>query len=96
MLSFLEKCKIVEGIDGMLSPFSAALLDALSMFQVSKSVTGNILEFGCYKGKTTMAFGLTLLDSEKIYLVDSIEYLESKSFELNNVKFEFSRQCHVK
>jgi len=80
---------LVSRIDGMLSPFSAALIDALSRFQSESHITGNALEFGSYKGKTAMVLGLNLTPDERLFLIDSVDYLERDIFVENEVRFEF-------
>ena len=37
------------------------VIDALLMFQKEMKISGNLLEIGCYKGKTAVILGLNLV-----------------------------------
>jgi hypothetical protein len=71
----------------MLSDFSIAVVDSLLQLQDEEGMSGNLLELGCYKGKTALLLGLHLSDGEYVDLVDIYDQLERKILEDNNIKF---------
>ena len=87
MKDFTEKIKKISLVDGMLSDFSIAVVDSLLQFQGEEGVSGNLLELGCYKGKTALLLGLHLSDGEYVDLVDIYDQLERKILEENNIQF---------
>lgn len=87
--NFDEKFQTVQLLDGMLSQFSATVIDTLLMYQQNEAIHGDMLEFGCYKGKTALLLGLSLEKNQKILLIDSVDTLNKEVFYSNNVNFEF-------
>lgn len=69
-MSFQEKMCEIEKIEGMLTPFSAAVMDCLLDLQTEIEVKGNIFEFGCYKGKTASLLSSYIRESEILNLID--------------------------
>src|SRR3954469_17223204 len=68
--SFQKTADAASKIDGMLSPFSMAMMDMLLSFQERLGASGNILEIGTYKGKSAVILGNRLRDGERLTLVD--------------------------
>lgn len=68
-----------HGIEGMFSDFSMAVIDSLLSVQKTYRVTGSILEFGVYKGRSAALMGRQLAPSERLVLVDIADYLDRKA-----------------
>jgi cephalosporin hydroxylase len=64
-----------ERIDGMLSPFSMAVMDSILSFQIAFG-RGHIVEFGTYKGRSAAILAHHVQTDEKLILVDIADYLE--------------------
>ncbi len=87
MREFNRKLDQISLVDGMLSEFSSAVLDSLLYLQSEEEIKGNLLELGCYKGKTALLLGLHLRKGERIDLVDIYDQLDRKILEENNIQF---------
>jgi predicted O-methyltransferase YrrM len=73
---FAEARNAAQAIEGMFSDFSMAVVDSLLSFQDASGVGGNMLEFGVYKGRSAALLGRHLAASERLLLVDIIDYLD--------------------
>ena len=57
-------------IEGMMSPFSMQVMDALLAHQEALGVTGHLLEFGVYKGRSAYLVSAHVREQERFILVD--------------------------
>ncbi|WP_237358096.1 hypothetical protein [Rhizobium phaseoli] len=76
---FLSSRIVADQIDGMLSPFSMAAMDSLLSLQASNpEISGDIVEFGTYKGRSAAIIAPRVRPAEKFVLVDVADYLWKK------------------
>jgi predicted O-methyltransferase YrrM len=75
-LEFQKSTNAVQRIEGMLSPFSIAVMDMMLSFQESLPAKGDILEIGTYKGKSAALLGRHLRNQERLVLVDILDNLD--------------------
>lgn len=81
---------VADQIDGMLSPFSMAAMDSLLSLQASNpEISGNVVEFGTYKGRSAAIIAPRVRPSKKFVLVDVAEYLEVEKIRAINASMEF-------
>jgi hypothetical protein len=83
---FKTTFQAVERIEGMLSPFSLAVMDMLLSLQVAN---GDLLEIGTYRGKCAALLGAHLRPGETLTLVDIENYLDPASIEPFKAKTNF-------
>src|SRR5262245_46867818 len=81
----------VTPIEGMLSEFSIALMDALLDEQARRGVPGNMIEFGVYKGRSAGVLASHAKPGERLILVDIDDHLDRARLNTINPKFEFIR-----
>lgn len=78
-----------ENFEGMLSPFSTAVMDSILSFQLENNIFGNQLEMGVYKGKSASVMCHYALDNETVWLMDINDQLNrDKLIRITN-KFNF-------
>lgn len=81
---------VADQIDGILSLFSMAAMDSLLSLQATNpEVSGNIVEFGTYKGRSAAIIAPRVRPSEKFVLVDVAEYLQVEKIRAINANMEF-------
>ena len=88
-VGFQESADAVQRIEGMLSPFSIAVMDMMLSFQESLPAKGDILEIGTYKGKSAALLGRHLRDGEQLVLVDIADHLDPAAIEPFKGKTDF-------
>lgn len=72
-----ETAKTVAGdFDGMMQDLSIALFQAFMSFQKVNGITGDMIEYGVYRGKSASVLMNNLNDGETMYLVDIADYPE--------------------
>lgn len=87
---FLSSRMVADQIEGMLSPFSMAAMDSLLSLQASNpEISGDIVEFGTYKGRSAAIIAPRVSPSEKFVLVDVANYLEVEKIRAINPGMEF-------
>ncbi|MBY5330579.1 class I SAM-dependent methyltransferase [Rhizobium leguminosarum] len=87
---FLSSRVVADQIDGMLSPFSMAAMDSLLSLQTTNpEISGNVVEFGTYKGRSAAIIAPRVRPSEKFVLVDIADYLEVEKIRAINPAMEF-------
>jgi len=65
---FLESKAIADNVEGMLSPFSMAVMDSVLSFQAARGVKGDIVELGVYRGKSATILSGRLSVGEQLHL----------------------------
>jgi predicted O-methyltransferase YrrM len=78
---FAESKKLAEDIEGMMSPFSMAVVDSLLAFQQVRGITGDVLEMGVYHGKSAAILGRRMSSNETLHLYDIADYFDRKNLE---------------
>jgi len=78
-----------SGIEGMLSPFSMALLDCVLSFQEENRITGNIVELGVFRGKSAAILAGHIQAPERLVLVDPVDQVDRKPLATVLPGFEF-------
>lgn len=68
--------RTAESIEGMLSEFSMNVMDTLLSFQVSQGVTGALIEFGVFRGRSASVIATSAQAQERLILVDTWDYIE--------------------
>ncbi|WP_205934924.1 class I SAM-dependent methyltransferase [Rhizobium leguminosarum] len=87
---FLSSRIVADQIDGMLSPFSMAAMDSLLSLQTTNpEISGNVVEFGTYKGRSAAIIAPRVRPSEKFVLVDVADYLEVEKIRAISPAMEF-------
>lgn len=71
---FLASRQRSEQITGMLSPFSMAVMDSLLAYQREGGITGDMVEFGVFRGKSAAILAARLTKSETLHLYDVENY----------------------
>ena len=56
--------------DGMMQPLSIALFEGFLQFQAEQNITGDMIEFGVYRGKSASVIMGHLNEGEEVFLVD--------------------------
>ena len=79
--------RTAECIEGMLSPFSMAVMDSLLEFQERKQIEGNIIEIGVFHGKSAAILAGRMAQSERLILVDIAAYLERDKIPRSDIEF---------
>lgn len=76
---YYKKCRKIEG---WFDPVDALIFKILSDYQISKSITGDILEIGVYKGKSAVFLGKLLQTRETFFAAD---LFDSTAENLSNI-----------
>jgi hypothetical protein len=87
---FAESKKLAEDIEGMMSPFSMAVVDSLLAFQQLRGITGDILEMGVYHGKSAAILGRRMAANETLHLYDIADYFDRKNLERVGVNIRYN------
>lgn len=87
---FAESKKLAEDIEGMMSPFSMAVVDSLLAFQQLRGITGDILEMGVYHGKSAAILGRRMAAKETLHLYDIADYFDRKNLERVGVDIKYN------
>lgn len=69
-VAFEEVERLATDIEGMTSIFSMRVMDAVLSHQRTAGVTGNLIEFGVYKGKSAAVISAHVAADERFILVD--------------------------
>ncbi|WP_245490072.1 class I SAM-dependent methyltransferase [Rhizobium ruizarguesonis] len=89
---FRSSQTVADQIDGMLSAFSMAAMDSVLSLQASNpKISGNVVEFGTYKGRSAAIIAPQVRRSEKFVLVDVADYLEVERIRAIHADVEFVR-----
>ncbi|MGR9280156.1 class I SAM-dependent methyltransferase [Rhizobium johnstonii] len=87
---FRSSQTVADQIDGMLSAFSMAAMDSVLSLQASNpEISGSVVEFGTYKGRSAAIIAPQVRPSEKFVLVDVADYLEVNKIRAIHPKMEF-------
>jgi hypothetical protein len=62
--------RLASSIEGMLSVFSMQVMDSLLSYQAELGVSGHVLEFGVYKGRSASVLSAHVAAPERLILVD--------------------------
>jgi hypothetical protein len=88
---FSETKAAADDIEGMLSPFSMAVVDSLLAFQAQRGVTGDIVEMGTFRGKSAAVLGRRMRSTETLRLFDIEDYLDRDGLQRAGARFEFTQ-----
>lgn len=87
---FTESKKLADDIEGMMSPFSMAVVDSLLAFQKTRGIGGDILEMGVYHGKSAAILGRRMAATETLHLYDIAEYFDRKNLARVGVNIRYN------
>jgi Methyltransferase domain len=73
---FNESKTIAESVEGMLSPFSMAVMDSVLAFQAERGIKGDIVELGVYRGKSATILARRVSTGERLHLYDIADYFD--------------------
>jgi hypothetical protein len=73
---FSESKTIAESVEGMLSPFSMAVMDSVLAFQAERGIKGDIVELGVYRGKSATILARRISTGERLHLYDIADYFD--------------------
>jgi len=91
MGEIFEKSKIIADlIEGMLSPFSMAVMDSLLAFQRERGTTGDMLEMGVYHGKSAAILAGRLSPAERLHLYDIANYFDRDALAKTGARISFN------
>ncbi|QWW70158.1 class I SAM-dependent methyltransferase [Rhizobium sp. WYJ-E13] len=76
---FGEVQEKADSIEGMMSAFSMQLMDSVLAFQKATGVTGSILEFGVFKGRSAAVLSAHVQPKDKFVLVDVEPYMTAET-----------------
>lgn len=68
--------KAASAIEGMLSDFSMAAMDALLCFQEARGARGHAVEFGVFHGRSAAISGAHVRPDERLLLIDIADYFD--------------------
>jgi hypothetical protein len=93
--------QLASGIDGMLSLFSIQVMDSVLAYQAELNVSGHVVEFGVYKGKSAAVLSahvtpperLVLVDVEKQFTDDTLGRLFVRAEFIKGSSEDFARTC---
>ncbi|MEO3470746.1 class I SAM-dependent methyltransferase [Roseomonas sp. CAU 1739] len=72
---YAERQANALSIDGMMSDFSMQVMDAVLTHQAARGLTGHVLEFGVWKGRSASILSAHIRDGERFILCDVGQYL---------------------
>jgi hypothetical protein len=78
-----------SAVEGMLSEFSMRVMDCLLSFQREVGVSGNLIEFGVYKGRSAVILASHSSASERLVLVDVANQTDGTTLENICPRLEF-------
>jgi hypothetical protein len=87
---FLESKAIADNVEGMLSPFSMAVMDSVLSFQVARGVKGDIVELGAYRGKSATILSGRLSVGEQLHLYDIADYFDRDALKKTGAPINFN------
>jgi len=73
---FAETRRLAESIEGMISPFSMAVLDSLLGFQRTLGIGGDMTELGVYRGKSAAILARNAAAGETLHLYYIEDYFD--------------------
>jgi hypothetical protein len=68
--TYVERQAVALSIEGMMSPFSMQVMDALLAHQGTLGITGHFLEFGVYRGRSASLVSAHVHAGERLILAD--------------------------
>ena len=80
---------IASDFDGMMQTLSIALFEGFLQFQAEQNITGDMIEFGVYRGKSASVIMRHLNDGEEMFLVDIADYPELDKLSKVSTSFKF-------
>jgi hypothetical protein len=83
--------KLAEDIEGMMSPFSMAVMDSLLAFQALRGITGDVLEMGVYRGKSAAVLGRRMAEDETLHLIDIADYFDRPKLERTGANIRYTQ-----
>ena len=87
---FANSSEIANGIEGMLSKFSIAALDALLAFQAERGIRGDMVELGVFRGKSAAVLASRLSPAETLHLFDIADYFDRPALARTGAKLSFN------
>src|ERR1700682_1269899 len=87
---FIETKELADSIEGMLSPFSMAVIDSLLALQDRRGVVGDVMEFGVFRGKSAAVLGRRMARNETLRLYDIANYFDKGQLELSGARIEYT------
>jgi hypothetical protein len=73
--AYIERQAVALSIEGMTSAFSMQVMDSLLTHQASLGMTGHLLEFGVYKGRSASLGSAHVREQERFILADTQQLL---------------------
>ena len=89
--AYEETRQAAEGFKGMMGPLSIALFEAFLSYQDEEGITGDMIEFGVYEGKSASVMLRHLNPDETAYLVDVADYPKLDALGAICPQFEFHK-----
>jgi len=86
---FADSRSLAEDIEGMMSPFSMAVMDSLLAFQERRGITGDVLEMGVYRGKSAAILGRRMATDETLHLYDRTDYFDRANLERTGANIQY-------
>lgn len=80
---------ISSRFDGMMNNLSVALFEGILQFQKKQNITGDMIEYGVYRGKSASLILRHLKKGEMAYLVDVADYPELDKLAEVSKQFKF-------
>jgi hypothetical protein len=87
---FSETKAIADDIEGMLSPFSMAVIDSLLALQQQRCIRGDAMEMGVFRGKSAAVIGRRMGASETLRLFDIENYFDRDRVARSGATIDFS------
>jgi hypothetical protein len=87
---FIETKELADGIEGMLSPFSMAVIDSLLALQGRRGVVGDVMEFGVFRGKSAAVLGRRMARNETLRLYDIADYFDKGRLERSGARIAYT------
>jgi len=84
-----EANALANRFDGMMNDLSIALFEGFLQFQKKHEITGDMIEFGVFRGKSASLLLRNLNANETAYLIDVAEYPELNKLSEVSPNFKF-------
>jgi hypothetical protein len=86
---FAGSSRIADGIEGMLSLFSMAVMDSLLAFQAERGTRGDMVELGVYRGKSAAILASRIARDENLHLFDIADYFDRPALAKTGASLSF-------
>lgn len=87
---FIESRAIADSVEGMLSPFSMAVMDSVLAFQAERGVKGDMVELGVYRGKSAAILARRISAGEQLHLYDIADYFDREALRKTGAPMTFN------